>query len=370
MKKKLINSSFLLLLWSTLLKPLYDFPDFIININIAFIHQSFSLLIIFLSFLHVLINQRIKFEYGIFLLLSMGMVTGFFGSFFSEPSFSIYLSHLFYIVMPILSIHFGILLFDLNGLNLIYKINVVASSALKILLFATFLYFIFHFYLNIWEFFGYSSGLLLAYILTDRAKSEIISWKLFIFDLFTGKRSSLALWLFLLFRKKMIYSFFLIFIVFIFWEFLKDILPERYSNVFLFDISNPILMSYATGGRSNEWFSIYDVIHIHPFGEIFGLGFGNSYNLFDPISGDFEFRHYAHMTPLTYAFIFGFPLAVILYVYLIYKSILFEVKLSFGIHSFYTIVLFLSFSGASLLVEPLPWIIFGFSHAALKMQRI
>ena len=143
-------------------------------------------------------------------------------------------------------------------------------------------------------------------------------------------------------------------------------MPERYSNVFLFDIADPIVMSYATGGRSNEWISLYAEIIKYPFGWIFGVGLGNSYELYDPITNDFEFRHYSHMTPLTYSYLFGMPLTAILFIYLTYRSYVLEKKLTIGIQSFFTVALVLSPLGASLLVEPLPWMIFGISLASSK----
>jgi len=175
-----------------------------------------------------------------------------------------------------------------------------------------------------------------------------------------------VLWAFLFFKKQIFYFCIFLLIVWIFSDFYVLLMPERYSNIFLFDVADPILMSYATGGRSNEWISLYNEIIKYPFGLFFGVGLGNSYELFDPIINDFEFRHYSHMTPLTYSYLFGIPLTVIIYIYLIYKSYILEKKLTLGIQSFFTVALVLSPLGASLLVEPLPWIMLGISLASLK----
>jgi hypothetical protein len=354
------------MLWSTLLKPIYDFPDFVLKINIAFIHQFISVTCVIIAFFSVLLKLKLKFDMPLLLITTIGLIIGIAGSFSSYPSISVFFSHLYYLLMPVLSIHIGILLWKNYGNEIIKTINTIASNALRILIIAVFIYFLLHYGLDLWQFFGYSSGLVFAYILTENYKKTNFNKLYFILDLFTGKRSSLVLWVFLLFKKQTIYFFIFVLLAWLFWHDYSIFMPERYSNVFLFDIADPIVMSYATGGRSNEWISLYAEIIKYPFGWIFGVGLGNSYELYDPITNDFEFRHYSHMTPLTYSYLFGMPLTVILFIYLTYRSYVLEKKLTIGIQSFFTVALVLSPLGASLLVEPLPWMIFGISLASSK----
>jgi hypothetical protein len=366
---RILNLFFLAILWSTLLKPIYDFPDFIYHINIAIIHQAFSIGFVFFGLILATFRFTVTREYGLFILFILAYLIAITGSDFDGVKFSIFLSHSYYIIMPMVCINAGSLLFNRYGDNIIKQIRRVASKCLPILVLLTCCYFFLHFIFGVWDYFGYTSGFVSAYLLTDRYQLSRVNWKLFFLDLFTGKRSSLVLWIFLAARRYYFWSVIVGILLYFFYGIVIDLLPERYGIVFDFDFNNPVLMSLATGGRSNEWLSVIDFLNSSSYGWLFGTGFGMSYDLYDPISDFWEVRHYSHMTPLTYTYLFGLPMAILIYLYLILKSFILERVSITGMETFFFLYLVLSPLGGSLLVEPLPWVLLGICSAAYRNRR-
>ena len=65
---RIIKLFFLAILWSTLLKPIYDFPDFIFHVNIAFIHQVLSIGFVIFCLILSIYRFKVTREYGLFIL--------------------------------------------------------------------------------------------------------------------------------------------------------------------------------------------------------------------------------------------------------------------------------------------------------------
>ena len=361
---------FWVIFWSTLLKPIYDFPDFLIQVNVAIIHHVLSVGFVFVGLILAVLRLRVTREYGVFLLFIPGYVIAILGCNFDDVDISIFLSHSYYLIMPMVCVNAGSILLNRYGSNLILEIRRVALRCLPLLVLLTFAYFILHFSLQICDYFGYTSGLMFAYILTDRYQLSKVNWRYFFLDIFTGKRSSLVLWIFLIVRRYYLLGVIIGVLLYFFSSIALDFMPHRYSAVFEFDFNDPVLMSLATGGRSNEWFSVINFLNSSSNGWLHGGGWGLSYDLYDPINDFWEFRHYSHMTPLTYTYLLGLPMAILIYLYLIMKSIILDRASVTGMETFFLLYLVLSPLGGSLLVEPLPWVFFGICCAAYSNRRI
>lgn len=365
------------LIISSLLKPLYDFPDFLFGLNVIIIHKIICIFFLISITIYILNFKELP---KICKLLIMTFFLGFLYSFINgviQNSLSnIFISHSYYYIMPIFSIIYGYYLAK-DEKKLKDFLNKIKIPIIYTLIFAFLLYLIFHHYLNIWNYFGYTTGFIFAIVITDKYKSYLPLGIYFCLDLLSGKRSSIFLWIIYFLRKIKFSPSNLLILIIIFLIFLLiivmniDHLPSRYKIFFtgnIFNYSDLVLMS---GGRNDEWIHVYNLFINKPSSIFLGNGIGIYYTFIDPFGFD-EVRHYSHLTISTYAMISGVPFALILYflifcILVLYRSCNFK----YAFNYFY-LYFALSFFGASLLVEPLPWVMFGmlFSPNNIKNSTI
>ena len=347
-----------LLFYSTILKPLYDFPSNIFGIQVGFIEKLINFFFLFTILFLIYQKKNFRYHYFTFFLLFLIIFSSIMGivnkTFFSLITFS----QIYYYLMPFLCISAGGLIYRTCGEEFNFFILDISNKLFWILFCLTLVYILLHNYTNYWGYFGYSSGIIFTFI-TNKKQTNL---KLFIgifIDLFTGKRSTIAMWGLILSLKKPIIFLSLLLLISLFLFSIIPFIPQRYLDVFYFSSTDERSMFLATGGRSVEWFGIIDKIKNHPSSLFTGFGFGSSYELYDMFQNLWETRHYSHLTPFTYLLISGIFSTIILYFFLIYfAATLYNTKYSY-MYYYYILMLFLSVSGGGLLAMPLPWVFLG-----------
>jgi hypothetical protein len=269
------------------------------------------------------------------------------------------ISHLYFYFMPVLMMSFGYHINKLSEDKFTYFTYKYSSFIFKMLIFFAVMYPAIHFF-GYWEYFGYSSGLLITYSLmrTKSSQNFIIG---FVLDLLSGKRTPIVVWIFLFLKSNFLFTLLLILIVSLSSLSLISAIPERYINVLDVDIFDLQSLYLATGGRSAEWSAIYDLNSTNIYRWLFGNGFGVKYEAADDyFGGGGDIRHYSHLMPLSFILITGIISS--LFIYLTLSFHIFNEVLNKNIYAdFLLIVLLYSLAGASLHVEPIPWIIIGAS---------
>ncbi len=367
------------LIISSLIKPVYDVFHNLFGIQISFIHKSITVVFfIFLIFYFLFIGLRIR-KYSVNLIFisffSFYFFLAIYVGFYNKNFNLTFLSHIYFYLMPLFSFYFGFKFDNCDFFHLIKFLNHIKNSVILILVLCTLVFFISYYIFNSWIYVSYTTNLIFALALFG-SKFRFDKNIFFIFlDFISLKRSSLVLWLInYSFNRKFLIWLFLVTVVFfgIFNDIFKEIDLENFSlryTVFFnnFDILDEEVLFIASGGRSTEWFEIFNLFN-NDFKSLFlGFGFGARYSLVD-VDGLIEFRHYSHFTFLTFAFISGFIFSSFLFLLICY--ILFKYRKFKSQFKFYFFIYFiLSFAGASLLVEPLPWLSFGIFFSQLTTYK-
>ena len=352
-----------------LMAPLFDVVNYLSGFDPGYFVKYFSLIFLLFGALNVS-RGRIEKELIFPLLLFCYAIMSFILKTELIDIGYVALSHLFYGISPFLAMAFGVYLAARHqenverGVQKIAKVFVLGLLALAVIYFCTDSLFLINPP-------SYSSGLVFAYVLSTQnihvrgAKF----WLLFFVDAFTGKRSSLVLWLFLIVKELRIYALFpLVFIAVItFCLSVYDLLPLRILAIF-----NPSHytteygLSLISGGRSDEVFSVLDFLESNHY-SMLGAGFGKAYLLISPITGWQEYRHYLHVTPITYFYVYG-VFGALFYLNVVFTTFkLLRVKSC--LLNFHLLVMVLSLSGATMLSNPLIWVVFGYLSSS-KMKTI
>jgi hypothetical protein len=140
----------------------------------------------------------------------------------------------------------------------------------------------------------------------------------------------------------------------------KNGLLWRYESVVSVDIEDEDSFYLATSGRSVEIMGILNHMNADPIRWFIGAGLGGAYYI-DIVKGDYEerYQHYAHLSLLSFIFLFGIPFVFFLLIYiifLVYKNfIYYENKYYLGL-----IVTFVSsLFGAGMIVDSIFWVFLG-----------
>ena len=364
-----------LLILSTLLKPIYDFPSNIIGLGFDPVHKALSISVVAWFLLLIVREQKIRYD-GLIFLFSTGLFLAMMSGIYNGEMFvnlGIAASQTFYFLMPTICLGVGAILCRSVLKEVDIFIKAIAPKLFFFLVALVPLYHFFHSVIGVWDYYGYSSGLVFVYALMYRSSNSggIVG---VLADLTSGKRSSVLMWLLVFaIRKPRILLLIVGLVALVFLFFVDEIVPKRYLDVFNFDIADEYAMFYATGGRSTEWIGIIDKFRASPEYLFSGFGLGSSYEMFDIINKDWETRHYSHFTPFSYflvaGFVFTFAIYIAFFVY-VYRC---RVSRYSNLWLYMTVMFCLSLSGASLLAEPLPWIFLGMlSHkdnVEKKMSR-
>ena len=357
-----LESSFFLMLISTLSKPIYDWLSNFSTLNFVVLHQIISVVFLMNISIFSLIYGKIKFS-SLSLIFLLAFIVSLFYGLLGEliTNISYVPSQFFYYLNPILSISGGFILWSIRRDRISWYLDFLGRLFFPLLIFLGIIYYAIHTTTNLWEYFGYSSGIITAYVMIARP-NKFNALLGFITDLFSGKRTVIGLWIAImgLARPVLVFIFLLIFFAFGLY-YLIDFIPQRYLYVLTVDIADSESLFLATGGRSAEYFGVINKFNDSDLINLFtGFGFGANYQTADITNTIFETRHYSHLSFFTYSLISGFLFSTIVYVLLFYYLAKYFRLRHSVIYKLFFIYILLSFFGAVLMVETLPWIILGF----------
>ena len=344
-----------------MLKSMYDFPIYLLGYSFNPLHQFICIQFISLGFIFI-INCKWKLDCQnlLALVFLISLLLAIYKCISNEKNnYGVILSHFYYYIMPVISLSYGAKL-SVNSIAVIkYKIEKIATKNFWILILLSIIYYYLHSVKNIWDYYGYSSGLIFACILSKQ--NFIKNLCSFVIDILSGKRSSVVLWLMYFISRRPIITFIsiimAILVLYPFW----DNIPDRYQNLISLDIFDEKSLFNATGGRSVEWFGIWAKIFENTESALIGHGLGSTYFMNDIISEQIIEAHYSHMTFFTYAMISGIisALAIIILLIFIMLKLVRSEMVNKSMLNYIVLMFVISLSGPSLLVEPLPWFLVG-----------
>lgn len=360
---------FFIALMLFLMAPLFDIINYLSGFDLGHFVKYFSVIFLLLGALNVLRGRIEKLLIFPFLLFCYAIFSFILKTGLVEYNYIVF-SHFFYGISPFLGSAFGVYLAARHQKNVEKGVQKIAKVAVLGLLALAVIYFCANFLFLINPP-SYSSGLIFAYVLSTHSIYVRGGgfWLLFFIDAFTGKRSSLVLWLFLLVKGLRIYAFYPLVLIAAITFFLIsfDLLPSRISVIF-----NPEYyttesgLSRISGGRSDEVFSMFDFLESKYY-SLLGAGFGEAYLLVSPITGWQEYRHYLHATPLTYFYVYG-VFGALFYLHVVFATFKL-LRVNSCLLNFHLLMMVLSFSGATMLSNPLIWVVFGYLSSS-KMKTL
>lgn len=131
---------------------------------------------------------------------------------------------------------------------------------------------------------------------------------------------------------------------------------NRFKLIFQFDLSDEYAMYIATGGRSQEIINILKYLNQNPIEYFIGAGFGVRVEVMENF-----YRHYSHLSPLSYVLLFGMFFAMIIYLSFTIK-LLKPVNISDELYFtklFFAAFFVTSFFGAIVLSDANFWVFYG-----------
>jgi hypothetical protein len=274
--------------------------------------------------------------------------------------------------MPFLMVSFGINFKIHSDKYFIFFLNILKYSFYFNILFI-FIYKLTHYILHTWDYFGFATNLAYLSPYLFYKNNYKLFYTSFILDFFSGKRMTLVTSIILFIREKYnsinlfkFFGFLLFFISLVSYIFLKfqdsDNLT-RITNLVNVVVSDEKSLSIATSGRSDEIFNLLDKMNTNPVSYYLGSGFGSSYLSYD-YRGllESEIKHYAHVSPFYYIFIFGIPFTIIFYLLLfklIYKNLDNDNPKELLFRGLFMSYFIMSFFGSILFVSPIFWFYLG-----------
>ena len=149
---------------------------------------------------------------------------------------------------------------------------------------------------------------------------------------------------------------------------------RRFESTFNFDISNDNATFIATSGRWQEIESVVKHMNNIPYSWITGSGLGDKY-LFEAKNVGFdvksEYKHYTHFTPMSYIFLFGIPLTLIIYFMLLKKVIIgWRYFLTDFFYLCFLVSIIGGFFGANFGIDPKIWIFTGITFSLIKNKNV
>jgi hypothetical protein len=370
MYKRYLFNSFLFLLFLTYTINIVDIVYYLFGYNLSIYQKIVSILIFFIGFLYSIIYGLKLTNITLFLLICS--LLSFFIGIVNNGLNIYFLSHIYSVLMPVYLVSFGI--HFKNNCNKYIKlfITVLKYSFFFNILFIL-IYILTHYVLHIWTYFGFATNLAFLTPFLFYRKNLKLFYISFILDFFSGKRMTLLTTIILYFRENFksknlikfisLFSILLLLSFFIYLKYQDSDSLSRISNVVNVVISDEKSLSIATSGRSDEVLNLIEKMNMNKFSYFLGSGFGSSYLSYDYRGlTESEIKHYAHISPFYYIFIFGIPFTFLFY-YMLLKSIKKNSQdnnnnelLFRGLFMSYFIM---SFFGSILFVSPIFWFYLG-----------
>ena len=360
------------LLIVTLYKPIVDFVYYLFDVSLDPFFKLLSITVYTFGVFFFIYKKKIH-SIILFALLCFAFVKVFlFTSVAEDINYFVLFSHFYYGTLPFFASYFGFYLYRQNSFALYKNTQKIANIALYVLILLVPAYLLLHNFTDKWSYFGYSSGIVFAFILTSRYANNYNLLKLFsflLYEVLTGKRSTIVLWMVIIFKRNA-FSLILACIFLLLFYFSFDGIQGRYIYTLnIFSSESLKDLSLATGGRSDEWISIYESIENFYYWLIVGGGFGEEYLLYSPLNDYIEYRHYSHLSVLTYAYVYGIY-GIFFYFYVLYFLLRNRNIFDYDIFYMYILIMtFLSIFGASMLTYPMYWVFLGFLFSSLSQRR-
>jgi hypothetical protein len=370
MSKKFFFQFFLILLFLSYTINIVDIGFYLFGVNLSLYQKFISIAIFLLALLYAIVYNLKLTSITIFILF-YSVISFFYGTYTNGLNFY-FISHLYSILMPVFLVSFGI--------NFKNDIEIHFNKFIKILKYAfsfnilfIIIYILSYYVFHIWDYFGFATNLAYLTPLLFYKKQFKRFYISFILDFFSGKRMTLITTIVLFIREKYkrinFFNFlFLITIlvsisIFIFSKFKDSDNLKRISNVVNVVLSDERSLSIATSGRSDEVFNIIEKMNLNTISYYLGSGFGASYLSYD-YRGliESEVKHYAHISPFYYIFIFGIPFTIIFYSLLfklIFKNKSTNNSVDLLFRGLFMSYFIMSFFGSILFVSPIFWFYLG-----------
>jgi len=352
-------------------KALYDIPEHLFNITTSPLYSYINLIIVSLIFIILLLQKKIYIpqlsKYFIFF-----SAIGVLFSILNNTTTLKAVANLYFYLMPATMLIYGYLLYEKCQYKDI-QIFIRLMKKIWLFLFAVSLFGIVLTFAGYAKYEGFSSGILLSVIFFD--KKSIRFWLGILVETISLKRTVIIIGLFILFRKiGLKYAIYVCVTAIICYLAFPFELSNKIINLLNVDIFDSYSLYLATGGRSAEWFAIFDKFSNDPISLFFGFGFGATYISYDIFNIDnFDERHYSHFLPMSYIFLTGIFSFIAFYFYL-FKILFWSLFSDSKLYLLASIFILSSFAGSGLHVEPFPWLLFGYllhsSESERKLQKL
>lgn len=346
----------------------------------AYSLRFFYLSYVFIALIVVLVNGRL-FVNPLTLIFLSALMVGMLGSLFLDPlrfSYSAFYSHVFYFVMPMLCVSFGVGFYSFFvGVrdSFVFWVKFLAVYALGItFVFYASRYFGFSPYnsIDIWNsiiavsyLLPVSGGVfaiaLLGVVLSQKRTAIAVS--LIVISTYIGIRSRLSI----------------IFLYTLIASLLGALITQTGTGLTRVDATIAAIadgnLQFAFSGRVEEAIQVVRELDSHTMSPLFGLGLGVQYYPWPDLAGSEDYlSHSAHIGFFSYALVVGYPIAGMIFLYIFfclfqaYKNLR---QVSVSAHEAGLVLLFAAFLlaslvGGSMVNNPIFWILLG---ANIQMAR-
>lgn len=144
---------------------------------------------------------------------------------------------------------------------------------------------------------------------------------------------------------------------------------RRFSLVSQFDLSDRRSTYMATGGRWQEVEGVAVFLNKDSYKWYTGAGMGAKYQYYDFATDSYWAKHYSHITPLGYTFLYGAIFTFFLYVFIITLMIKgLDKRKNFYYLAFVILIIGSSF-GANLFVDHKTWVLVGIVYVLVNDKK-
>lgn len=371
---------YFLLFFISSLSIYYDFFYYINNFDIVFLFKIPLLGLFLIALVFHSLKLKIYLSTESLLLLFFGMFSLCYGLFINQNFNSALITHIYTMVMPIVSISLGEY-FSKNFNDDAKKFICNIFDALFYLtVIALLMYYYFHYVTGTFGYYGFGTPMpIIAAFLLSQKKYLKFSIGLVLVVL-SGKRSTLITTLLVLvfhlysqfsfsflirsfFRPKRIILFFLIIAVTVAgFQYAKNkSYFKRFETTLNYDLKDQDRMFLASGGRWTELICIAKYFGNDKVKWILGEGMGGQYPCYSSFgSRNMELMHYAHFSPISYLFVYGLLFTILLYLSFFRNIFVSLIKFPSNYFFLAFIALFsASFFGSTLFIDPMSWFYLG-----------
>jgi hypothetical protein len=363
------------------LTPFLLFIFYLTGIDMVFLFKLPQLFYLFLIGIFHFQKPLLKSPF-IILFSLFGVFSLIYGLFINSKIDSRLFSHIYYNIIPILGVSFGLYFAKYYNEELKVYLNKIINISYWITILILLIYFYLHFVsaqIPYWGF-GTDMHMLIPFLLTQNKYILVILGFIFVF--LSGKRATtlnvavVAIMFFwtkiFSFNIKKVFISGVILIVMIFT--IKSTYDQgylsRFEDTINFDTDDEYSMTVATSGRWQEITGIIDFLNAKQYRWYIGAGFGGTYLWDASIVDVYEWKHYAHFSPFTYLFIYGLPFTILLYGTLFFLMIKGFKYVGNHFYILFVVLIFGSFFGANLLIDIKIWFFIGIACHLILSKNI